>query len=117
MTQKEVKILINQICLKRPRKDYSTNKTDVYHFDDIWSLDILDLKYYGVENNRGYRYVLVILDRFSKFAWTVPLKNENAQSDSFEKFLITSKRKPILIETGRGKEFSNNIFQNFSNIH
>ena len=28
----------------------SANKTDVYQFDDIWSLDMLDLKNYGPEN-------------------------------------------------------------------
>ena len=117
MTQKNIKIFINEIYSKPPRKNYATNKTDVYHIDDIWSLDILDLKDYGPENNRGYRYVLVIIDNFSKFGWTSPLKNKNAQTikDSFENFLINSKRKPNLIETDRGKEFYNNIFQDFLN--
>ena len=102
---------------KPPKKNYSTNKTDVYYFDDIWSLDILDFKDYGPENNRGYRYVLVTIDNFSKFGWTIPLKNKNAQTikDSFKKFLISSKRSLNLIETDRGKEFYNNIFQDFLN--
>ena len=30
------------------------HKTDVYYFDDIWSLDILDFKDYGAENDRNY---------------------------------------------------------------
>ena len=117
MTQKNIKIFINEIYSKPPRKNYVTNKTDVYHIDNIWSLDILDLKDYGQEHNRGYRYVLVVIDNFSKFGWTVPLKNKNAQTikDSFENILINSKRKPNLIETDRGKEFYNNIFQDFLN--
>ena len=117
MTQKNIKIFINEINSKPPRKNYATNKTDVYHIDDIWSLDILDLKDYGPENNRGYRYVLVTIDNFSKFGWTIPLKNKNAQTikDSFENILTNSKRKPNLIETDRGKEFYNNIFQDFLN--
>ena len=117
MTQKNIKIFINEIYSKPPKKNYVTNKTDVYHIDDIWSLDILDLKDYGPENNRGYRYVLVTIDNFSKFGWTIPLKNKNAQTikDSFENILINSKRKPNLIETDRGKEFYNNIFQDFLN--
>ena len=117
MTQKNIKIFINEIYSKPPRKNYVTNKTDVYHIDDIWSLDILDLKDYGPENNRGYRYVLVTIDNFSKFGWTSPLKNKNAQTikDSFENILTNSKRKPNLIETDRGKEFHNNIFQDFLN--
>ena len=115
MTQKNIKTFINEIYSKPPKKYYPTNKTDVYHIDDIWSLDILDLKDYGYENNRGYRYVLVVIDKFTKFGWTIPLKNKNAQTikDCFEMVLISSKRKPNLIETDRGKEFFNNIFQDF----
>ena len=117
MTQKNIKIFINEIYSKPPKKYYATNKTNVYYIDDIWSLDILGLKDYGLENNRGYRYVLVTIDNFSKFGWTIPLKNKNAQTkkDSFEYDLIKSKRKPNLIETDRGKEFYNNIFQDFLN--
>ena len=117
MTQKNIKIFINEIYSKPPKTYYLTNKTDVYHIDDTWSLDILDLKDYGPENNRNYRYVLVVIDNFSKFGWTVPLKNKNAQTikDSFKNILINSKRKPNLIESDRGKEFYNNIFQDFLN--
>ena len=117
MTQKNIKIFINEIYSKPPRRNYPTNKTDVYHIDDIWSLDILDLKDYGPENNRGYRYALVTIDNFSKFGWTTPLKNKYAQTikDSSENMIISSKRKPNLIETDRGKEFYNNIFQDFLN--
>ena len=34
-------------------KTYPANKTDVYHIDDIWSLDVLNLKNYGPQNNKG----------------------------------------------------------------
>ena len=113
MTEKNIKKFINENYSKGPKKNYATNKTDVYHIDDIWSLDNLDLKDYGPENNRGYRYVLFTIDNFSKYGWTVPLKNKNAQTikDSFEKILISSKRKPNLIGSDRGKQFYNNIFQ------
>ena len=117
MTQKNIKIFIDEIYSKPPKKNYNANKTDVYYIDHIWSLDILDLKDYGPENNRGYRYVLVVIDNFSKLGWTIPLKNKNAQTlnDSFENILINSKRKPNLSESDRGKEFYNNIIQDFSN--
>ena len=116
MSQKNIKIFINEINSKPPKKYYATIKTHLYYIDDIWSLDILDLKDYGPENNKGYRYVLVIIDNFSKYGWKQPLKSKNAQTikDSFENILINSKRSPNLIETDRGKEFYNNIFQDFS---
>ena len=100
MTQKNIKMFINEIFYRGPKKNYDTNKTGVYYIDNIWSLDILDLKDYGPENNRGYRYVLVVRDTFSKFGWTIPLENKNGQSikDSFENILIGSKRKPSFLE-------------------
>ena len=116
MTQKTNKLFINEIYSKPPKKKYARNILNVYHIDDIWSLDILDLKDFGPESNRGYRYVLVIIDSFSKFGCTVPLQNKNAQTmkDSCGNILISSK-KPNLIETDREKEFHNNIFQDILN--
>ena len=35
MTQKSVKIYINEIYSKPPKTNFHTSKTDVYHFDDI----------------------------------------------------------------------------------
>ena len=67
MTQKTIKIFIKEKYGKPPKKNNNTNKTDVNHNDNIWSLDKLDLKDYGPENNRGYRYVSVVIDKFSKF--------------------------------------------------
>ena len=117
MTQKTIKIFINEIYSKGPKKNFITNKTDVHNIDDIWSLDILDLKDYGPENNRGYRYVLVIIDNFSKFCWTILLKNKNASTikNFFESNILNSKRKQNLIESDRVKEFYNSIFQHFQN--
>ena len=35
---------------------------------------------YGIENSKGYKYNLVVIDNFSKFGWRIPLKNKYAQS-------------------------------------
>ena len=97
MTQKIFNNFINEIYSKPPKKNYSTSKTDVHHIDGIWSLDILNIKDHGPENNRGYRYVLVVIDIFNTFAGAAPLKNENAQTkkNSFEKILINLKENQI----------------------
>ena len=81
------------------------------HIDHIWSLDLLDLKGYDTEKKRSCRYVLVVIDNFSKFRRTAPLENDNAQTtkDSFEIVLITSKRKPKLIKRDDGKDFEDKI--------
>ena len=33
--------------------------------DKVWCLDLLDMIDYGLDNNKLYRYVLVIIDDFS----------------------------------------------------
>ena len=57
------------------------------------------------------------MDNFSRFGWTIPLINKNAITikDSFKNVLISSKRKPGLIESDRGKDLYNNIFQDSFN--
>ena len=94
MTQKNIKIFMNEIYSRPLKKIYAGNKTDVYHIVDIWSIDILDLRDYGSENNRNFRYVITAIDNFSKFIWTVPLKNKTAQTikNSFQNILISSKK-------------------------
>ena len=47
MTQRTIKIFIAETHPKALKTNYITNKTDVYHIDDTWSLDILGLKDYG----------------------------------------------------------------------
>ena len=85
--------------------------------DDTWSSDLLDMNDYGPKNNRGYRYILVVVDNFSKFGWTKPLKNKYSQSitDAFSQIIKTSKRKPNLLESDDGKEYVNKIFNEFLN--
>ena len=80
MLQETIKILRHEICSEPPKEKYPANKTDVCQIDNIWSLDILDIKRYCPENNRGYRDILVVTDNFKKSGWTVPLKNKNAQT-------------------------------------
>ena len=108
MTQKTINLFVNEIYRKPPKKNYPTNKTDVYQLNDIWSLDILVLRDYGAENNGGRSFVLVLFDNSPKFGWTVSLKNKNFQTikDFFGNILISSKRKPRLIETDGGKEIT-----------
>ena len=118
MTQRTIRIFINKSFSKGVEQNYNTNKTNVYQIDDIWCLDIIDSKNYGVENNKGYRFVLVVTDNFSKFGWTVAIRNKNAITikDFFGNIPISSKRKPNYIESDRGKEFYIKIFQNFLKI-
>ena len=109
------KIFIDEIYLKPPRRNFPTDKIVYNHIDEIWSIDLADMIDYKISNNKSYRYLFIVIDNFSKYLWDIPLKNKNSQTitNEFSKNLSTSKRKPLKIESDRGTEFYNNVFQNF----
>ena len=107
---------------KAPKKNYPTNKIVYNHIDEICSIDLADMIDYKISNNKGFRYIFVIVDNFSNYLWAIPLKNKYSQTitNEFSNILSTSKRKPLKIESDRVTEFYNSIFQNFlilKNIH
>ena len=85
-------------------------------------MDLADMIDYKISNNKGVRYIFGIIDNHSKYLWAIPLKNKNNKSitDEFSNVLRWSKRRPLKLETDRGSEWYNRIFQNFlnaKNIH
>ena len=62
--------------------------------------------------NKGFRFLLCVIDIFSKFAWVVPLKYIIGISivDAFQKLLDKSGGKPNKILVDKGSEFYNNSF-------
>ena len=107
------KIFIDEIYSEAPKKNYPTNKIVYNHIDEISSIDLADMVDYKISNNKGFRYIFVIFDDFSKFLWCVPLKNKYRQTitNEFSNILTTSKRKPLKIESDRGSEFNNKYFK------
>ena len=65
------------------------------------------------KHNKGIRYLLCVIDLFSKYAWVVPLKDKKRVStvNAFQKILDSSKRKPNKIWVDLGSEFYNNVFK------
>ena len=46
--------------------------------DEIWAADLIDSKHFQKDNN-GIKYLLTVMDIFSKFVWIVPLKRKTGQ--------------------------------------
>ena len=109
------KIFIDEVYSKPPKKNYPTNKVIYNHVDEIFSIDLADMNDYKISNNKSYRYIFIVIDNFSKYLWAIPLKNKYSQTitNEFSNILTTSKRKPLKLESDRGSEFYNCIFQNF----
>ena len=73
------------------RKVYSTFK------DNIWGVDLADMQLLS-KYNKAIRFLLCVIDIFSKYAWVVPLKDKKGISivKAFQSILkqSNSKRKP-----------------------
>ena len=65
--------------------------------------------------NKGIRYILCVIDLFSRYASVIPLKNKKGESiaEEFEKILDDRNRKPNKIWVDHVSEFYNNKFKSF----
>ena len=63
--------------------------------------------------SKGFRFLLCVINIFSKYAWVVPLKDKKVISivNAFQKILYKSGRKPNKIWVDKGIEFQNNSFK------
>ena len=86
----------------KKRKVYSRFK------DNIWGADLADMQLISTFN-KGFRFLLCVIDIFSKYAWVIPLKDKKGAGivDAFQKILDRSERKPNNIWVNKGSEFYN----------
>ena len=63
--------------------------------------------------NKGFRFLLCVIDIFSKYAWVIPLKDKKSVSivNAFQKILNDSNRKPNKIWVDNGSKFYNSYFK------
>jgi hypothetical protein len=54
-------------------RKFKKRKVIAHNIHDIWSADLVDMRQFK-KQNKGYKYLLTVIDVFSKFAWSVPLK-------------------------------------------
>ena len=69
------------LIMKNQLKNYTNQllenlKTAVYSGfkDNIWGADLADMQLIS-KFNKGFRFLLYVIDIFSKYAWVVPLKD------------------------------------------
>lgn len=91
---------------KPVRKNYKRNRIIVNDIDEQWEADLVEMQEFS-KANKGYRYILTIIDVFSKYAWGLPLKNKSGKelTEAFANLLKS--RRPAAIRTDMGKEFVN----------
>ena len=67
-------------------RKFKTRKVIVNHINDIWSADLVEMQKLS-KWNKGFKYILTIIDVFSKYAWAIPLKSKTGASitDAFKR--------------------------------
>ena len=101
---------IDAYSLHKPvRKRFKRNATIVGNIDKQWQADLADVSHLA-KHNQGYRYILTVIDCFSKYAWAIPLRKKDSKTllAAFkELFAASHPRKPQRLQTDKGKEFFN----------
>jgi|SRR5882724_920702 len=103
----------NVYTLHKPiRKRFQRNKIYVSYIDEQWECDLIDMRAYS-RQNRGYNYMLVAIDSFSKFLFVEPLKTKKSAEVLWAFKKIFKKRMPTKLRSDKGGEFDNQIFREF----
>ena len=79
--------------------------------DETWSADLIDKSSLSKYNN-NCKFLLTVIDIFTKDAWAIPLKNKSGLSitNGF-KTILSEGRKPENLWVDRGSEFYNKTFK------
>ena len=98
---------------KPARRHYKRSRVIVPGIDAQFQADLVDVQNLS-RYNKGYKYLLICIDIFSKYAWVVPLKTKRGQElvKAFQT-ILSSGRRPNKLQTDQGTEFLNRLFQNF----
>ena len=104
--------LADDVFHKSIIKNFKKRKVYSSFRDNIWGADLADMQLIS-KFNKGFRFLLCVIDIFSKYVWVVPLKDKKGVSivNAFQKILDGSNRKPIKIWVDKGSEFYNNCFK------
>lgn len=99
---------------KRVRRRFPRNVTYADTVDDCWQCDLADFSALK-EDNDGYIFVFCVNDVFSRYAWTIPLKDKKAITvlEGIKSIFDSTERRPARIISDKGKEIQNNTLKRF----
>ena len=111
--QKRLSGVLSYTLHKPRRKRFATLTTMVFGVDEQWQMDLVDMQKLS-KWNKGFKYLLTVIDVLSKRAWAEPIKNKSGPE--MVKALEKMKKKlaphrPLRLQTDDGKEFFNKTVQ------
>ena len=70
--------------------------------DEIWAADLIDMQAFSKDNSE-IKYLLIVIDIFSKFVWIIPLKRKTEQeiANAFSRILKERRRSKMWVDKGR----------------
>jgi hypothetical protein len=66
--------IVNELH-KLPRKNFPRRKVVIKAIDESYQCDLIDLNTYS-STNKGFKYIAVLIDVFTKFIWVKALKTK-----------------------------------------
>lgn len=102
----------------RKRKTFPRNKYIVNNVDDLWQADLAVFKNIS-QHNDGIKYLMIVIDVFSKYGWVRPLKSKTGKevNQAFESIFKTDGRKPLNLQCDKGTEFVSLLSKSFFKKH
>lgn len=95
---------------KPARKNFERRRVIIKGWNDLFQADLVEMLPYS-KINKGYRYILVVIDVFSKFVWAYPCKSKSAKDVTAAMKKVLCDRVPKNLQTDMGKEFFNKEFR------
>ena len=93
-------------------KNFGRGKVYARFKDDIWVADLAGMESLS-SKNKNVKYLLCVIDFFTKYAWVKPLKYKKVKTvlNAFIEIVSESNRKPNKLWVHQGREFYNKFMQ------
>ena len=72
---RKTKIKLAEELYKPVTRKFQRRRVNVNSIDEIWAADLINMQAFSRDNN-GIKYLLTVIDIFSKFVWIIPLKRK-----------------------------------------
>ena len=98
---------------KGVKRNFQRGRVIVAGIDNQFDADLASFIYYA-DDNDGYKYLLVVIDIFSRYGWVQPLKDKTAKEivSAFDKILKEGCI-PKRLGTDAAEDFTSERFQNY----
>lgn len=93
-----------QLHLVRPRQS-NVRPILAKSINERWEVDLIDMQRLS-HSNEGMRYLLTVIDVYSKYLWVFPLKNKTNSAVIESLRPLLQQYKPRIVQSDNGPEFS-----------